>query len=212
MEIQKARSPNYWFGNKGRIAIVDHITAGLMPGCLSWMCNSGSGASAHYLVTRDGEIYNLVDDLNSAWHAGVVKNPSWPLYDGTNPNWYTLGIEHEGWPDEPLTEEQYQATLWLHRKLIEKWDIPIDEDHIIGHYRIDSINRANCPGPEFPWERLFQDLRGGDVMQTIKVNVRGQEVPAVLVGNKTYVELDSYVKATETKVIWDPVDKVVTVK
>lgn len=164
MEIQKARSPNYWFGNYSRIAIVDHITAGLMTGCLDWMLNPTSKASAHYLVTRAGEIYNLVDEFNTAWHAGAVKKPSWPLYDGANPNWLTIGIEHEGLPDEPLTEEQYQATLWLHRQIIARWGIPVDEDHVIGHYRIDSVNRPNCPGPLFPWERLFNDLKGDGSM------------------------------------------------
>ncbi|HHY13968.1 MAG TPA: S-layer homology domain-containing protein [Thermoanaerobacterales bacterium] len=34
----------------------------------------------------------------------------------------------------------------------------MDEDHIIGHYRIDSVNRPNCPGNKFPWNRLFDDL------------------------------------------------------
>jgi hypothetical protein len=57
---------------------------------------------------------------------------------------------------------QYQATLWLHKQLIAKHGIPIDEGHIIGHYRIDSVNRPNCPGPGFPWQRLFSDLKGSE--------------------------------------------------
>lgn len=160
-EIKWAGSPNY-SSRSGRqpIAIVDHITAGLMPGCLTWMQNPKAKASAHYLVTRSGEVYQLVKDEYAAWHAGAVNKPSWSLYDGTNPNRYTIGIEHEGYPDEPLTEAQYQATLQLHRELIGKYSIPIDTDHIIGHYRIDSVNRPNCPGPKFPWYRLFNDLRG----------------------------------------------------
>lgn len=162
-EITWKASPNYFKGRNGKriIAIVDHITAGLMPGCLSWMQNSASKASANYLVGRTGRIYQMVKDEDSAWHAGEVKKPSWRLYDGTNPNRYTIGIEHEGKGGDALTEAQYQATLWLHRQLIAKWGIPIDADHIIGHYRIDSVNRPNCPGPGFPWDRLFVDLRNG---------------------------------------------------
>lgn len=160
--IKWAPSPNYSSRNgKKIIAIVDHITAGLMPGCLSWMRNPSAKASAHYLVTRNGEIYQLVKESDAAWHAGAVNKPSWSLYDGTNPNRYTVGIEHEGYPHEPLTEAQYQATLQLHRELINKYSIPIDTEHIIGHYRIDSVNRPNCPGPKFPWHRLFNDLRMG---------------------------------------------------
>ncbi len=165
-EILQKPSPNY-SSRSGRkpIAIVDHITAGAYPGCLSWMQNPAAKASAHYLVTRSGLIIQMVQDSNTSWHAGGVNKPSWSLYDGTNPNRYTLGIEHEGYSnqggDGTLTEAQYQATLWLHQQLISEWQIPIDEDHIIGHYRIDSVNRPNCPGHKFPWNRLFSDLRKG---------------------------------------------------
>lgn len=211
MEIQNARSPNYWYGNYGRLAIVDHITAGNMPGCLSWLQNPISKASAHYLVTQAGEIYSLVDETNSAWHAGTVNKPTWSLYDGTNPNRLTIGIEHEGWDGE-LTEAQYQATLWLHRQIIDRWDIPVDTEHIIGHYRIDSVNRANCPGPNFPWERLFKDLKGEDNLQPVKVIVKGKEVPAYIIDGQTFVALRSYEEAKKIEIIWDPTDKVVEVK
>ncbi|MGI5921080.1 MAG: N-acetylmuramoyl-L-alanine amidase [Syntrophomonadaceae bacterium] len=164
MQIQQAASSNYTTGRKGRkiIAIVNHITAGLMPGTLSWMQNPAAKASARYLVTKAGQIYQLVKDENVAWHAGIVNKPNWPLYDGTNPNYYTIGIEHEALAGEALTEQQYQATLWLHRQLIAKWGIPVDRDHIIGHYRLDSVNRKNDPGQGFPWDRLFNDLKKGD--------------------------------------------------
>ena len=166
-KIEWKPSSNFTAGRKGNkiIAIVDHITAGLMPGCLSWMCNPGAKASAHYLVTRQGKIYQLVKDAYTAWHAGAVNRPNWALYSGGNPNHVTIGIEHEGYREQSgdgnLTEAQYQASLWLHKQLINKYNLPIDDNHILGHYRIDSVNRPNCPGPKFPWQRLFNDLRNG---------------------------------------------------
>lgn len=171
-EIEWMGTPNYKKGRQGRkpVAIVDHITAGLMPGCLAWMRNPAAKASAHYLVTRTGHIYQLVKEEDTAWHAGAANCPTWPLYDGSNPNRYTIGIEHEGQPNEPFTEPQYQATLWLHQHLALKRGIPIDRNHIIGHYRIDSVNRPNCPGPCFPWDRLFSDLRmGRGAMKVVEV-------------------------------------------
>lgn len=154
-------SPNF-SSREGRkiIAIVDHVTAGAFPGCLDWLKNPASQASAHYIITKSGRIIQLVREGDKAWHAGSVNKPNWTLYDGTNPNLYTLGIEHEGQPGEALTEAQYQATLFLHKELTAKYSIPIDTDHIIGHYRIDSVNRPNCPGSAFPWSRLFSDLKG----------------------------------------------------
>lgn len=154
-------SPNF-SSRQGRkiIAIVNHITAGSFPGCLTWLKNPQSQASAHYIVTKTGRIIQLVREGDKAWHAGSVNKPNWSLYDGTNPNFYTLGIEHEGQPGEALTELQYQSTLFLHKELTAKYNIPIDSDHIIGHYRIDSVTRPNCPGIGFPWDRLFNDLKG----------------------------------------------------
>lgn len=166
-QIKQAPSPNFTPGRGGYkiIAIVNHITAGSFPGCLSWLCDTRAKASAHYMVTRAGEIYQLVKDSDTAWHAGRVDRPTWGkiikkagIY--INPNKYTLGIEHEGQPYQPLTEAQYQATLWLHKLLVKKYNIPVDDDHIIGHYRIYAM-KPNCPGRNFPWERLFDDLGKG---------------------------------------------------
>jgi hypothetical protein len=91
---------------------------------------------------------------------------------GFNPNRWTIGIEHEGF-DGTLTEPQYQASLWLHKQLIAKFGIPIDDNHIVGHYRIDSVNRPNCPGPNFPWARLFTDLKGGEEDMKLAIEVAG---------------------------------------
>jgi N-acetylmuramoyl-L-alanine amidase len=159
------------------IAIVDHITAGTFPGCLSWMQNPVSQGSAHYLVTKLGRIIQLVKEGDKAWGNGVVNKPNWKLYDGTNPNLYTLSIEHEGQPRDIMPETQYQATLFLHKELTAKYGIPIDTDHIIGHYRIDSVNRPNCPGTGFPWDRLFKDLKGVVIMTQTIQPVKGPIAP-----------------------------------
>lgn len=176
-KIEWVGTPNFKQGRNRRkpIAIVNHITAGSMPGTLSWLTNPQAQASSNYLITRDGRIIQLVKDENTAWANGSVKKPNWKLYDGTNPNYYTISIEHEGYytykdktrtiikgnfgGDGSLTEIQYQATFWLHKYLINKWNIPIDDEHIIGHFKIDSVDRPNCPGENFPWDRLFNDLK-----------------------------------------------------
>lgn len=163
MKIEWVGTPNFRSGRSGNqiIAIINHITAGLYPGCLSWMQNPASQASCHYLILKNGRILQLVKDEDTAWHAGIVNKPNWPLYNGKNPNLNTIGIEHEALAGEGLTEEQYQANLWLHRYLLAKHSgIKLDSDHIIGHNRTDTVNRANDPGPKFPWERLFADLKG----------------------------------------------------
>lgn len=145
------------------ITIVNHITACDKTTAISWFTSSqNKESSAHYLVCKDGSIYQFVDESMKSWNCGIVQNPSSKLVlqdmKGINPNAYSIGIEHEGQTGEQLTELQYQATLWLQTQIINKYGIQIDRDHIIGHYQIDSVDRAYCPGTGFPWDSLMVDL------------------------------------------------------
>nr|WP_083453947.1 N-acetylmuramoyl-L-alanine amidase [Syntrophomonas palmitatica] len=205
VEVTFIQSPNYSRGRHNRriLAIVDHITAGSAEGALSWLCNPISKASAHYLVTRKGEIFQMVKDEDTAWHAGIVNKPDWTLYDGSNPNYYTVGIEHEALGGQALTEAQYQASLWLHRHIIEKYNIPADRDHIIGHYRIDSVNRQHDPGPGFSWERLFKDLADpASQYPAIKIKITKPEIHGLLINNQVYAPVRKLAEALEKEVEW----------
>ena len=216
LNINWKQSPNYTTGRNGKkiIAIVNHQTAGQCPGSLSWLCNAAAKASAHYLIYRDGTVYQLVKDSDTAWHAGAVNKPSWKLYDGSNPNHSTIGIEHECYPavggDGNLTELQYQATLALHRQLIKAHSIPIDRDHIIGHCQIDSVNRPNCPGSAFPWDRLMKDLKGEGTVPDktpCKIVIKGIEFPGYLEGGSSHfaegVKVTDVIKALNNTITWD---------
>ncbi len=170
-------SPNY-SSPKGykTIAIVNHIMSGTLKGTDSWFANPASQVSSHFGVGKKGDIHQYVNLENHAWANGAVNKPNWPLLmDGVNPNYYTVSIEHEGESGDVMPEEQYQATLALHRWLIEELGIPVTRDNIIGHYRIDSVNRVNCPGLGLPWDRLFSDLTGGNDMLKVAVLLYSKE-------------------------------------
>ena len=162
--------------------IVNHITEGYMPGTLNWLENVEKTSedrykaevSCHYLVTRKGEVYQLADLDHGTWHcirhsptAKIVRERSIP------PNLYSVGIEHEGLHKDTkgaLTPEQYISTLDLHKFVIEEYErinkdpFPIDRDHIIGHYEVDTVNRTIAdPGIEFPWVKLLSDLKEWDI-------------------------------------------------
>lgn len=183
MEIRQYPSKNYSPGRRKYgtqteqvLAIMFHKTAGKYPGCRDWLCNPESKVSAHYVISRAGEIDQLVALCDTAWHGGIVNKPSWDLYNqmGFNPNRWTIGIEledYDGDGEPGLTEPQYQALLWLVNKLIAEYKIPIDTEHEVGHYRVDSVNRPNCPGPDFPWTRLFADLKGENTMPEWKQKI-----------------------------------------
>lgn len=154
------------------LGIVDHITAGDGKAALDWLCSSASRVSAHYLVTRAGYVYQLVDEAQAAWHAGVDFSRGYAAYRSdraaalvnwcwntqTNPNAVTVGIEHEGESGDNLTAVQYAATLALHRHLVEAYGIPLDSGHILYHSQIDVVTRAGCPGSGFPRAALLADL------------------------------------------------------
>ena len=160
--IKWVPSPNHSSSTKKQktIAIVNHIMQGTLAGTDSWFTNPASGVSSHFGVGKNGEIHQYVGLDHPAWANGAVNKPNWPLYAGGNPNHYTVSIEHEGYSGDVMPEAQYQATLALHRWLVETLEIPVTRDNIIGHYRIDSVTRARCPGTGFPWDRLFKDLGG----------------------------------------------------
>ena len=81
--------------------------------------------SAHYLIGRDGTIYQLVADQNIAWHAGVAEMP-----DGrTNVNSFSIGIEMVNTQDGKYTADQYAAVNRLISDLKNKYSIK----YVLGH-------------------------------------------------------------------------------
>ena len=167
MDIRWVGSQNYGYPDrtKGRngfrpIAVVLHIAEGTLAGCDAWFNSpNNEGSSTHYCIGTSGEIHQYVEEDDAAWGNGQVKKPDWPLLiESVNPNLYTISIEHEGHSGEPWSEPMFQADLWLVGQICQRWEIPPDKDHIIGHYRIDSVTRARCPGSGLPWDRLLAGL------------------------------------------------------
>ncbi len=158
-------SPNYTAGRKSVLAIVDHIMEGTLAACDVWFQQTATPVSAHFGIGKNGEIHQYVRTTDTAWANGVLNRPDTSIewikncvVNGVNPNSVTVSIEHEGKSGEAFTEAQYQATLKVHRYLIATYKIPVDVQHIVGHNKIDSVNRARCPGIGFPWTRLMKDL------------------------------------------------------
>ncbi|RLG70037.1 MAG: N-acetylmuramoyl-L-alanine amidase, partial [Candidatus Iainarchaeum archaeon] len=97
------KSPNFWKGRRGfkPEAIVIHITEGTASSTIDWFTRIESQVSSHYLIDRSGKVYQFVKEEDTAWHAGKVVQASWKLLkQGVNPNFYTIGIELEGFDDQ----------------------------------------------------------------------------------------------------------------
>jgi N-acetylmuramoyl-L-alanine amidase len=161
MKIIEKPSPNFNSGRRNYqpIAIVIHIMEGTLAGTDSWFQSTRSQVSAHYGVGKSGEVHRYVDEKNTAWHAGRVNAPSWTLIkhqsDGIyiNPNYYTIGIEHEGTENSDWTDEMYSTSSELIKRICKDWKIPIDREHIIGHHEIYSLK--TCPGHKVDLNKLI---------------------------------------------------------
>lgn len=93
----------------------------------------------------------------------------------------------------------------LHRELVAQYNIPIDRNHIIGHYRLDSVNRRNDPGPGFPWDRLFADLTrpaGRSNLLDISIEVENKKIKGFLQEDTTYAPVREIASALGWKVEW----------
>lgn len=147
MNIIQKISSNFWAGRKGYKpeAIVIHIMDGTLVGTDSWFNDPASQVSAHYGIGKSGEVHQYVKEEDTAWHAGRIDTPTWKLIKlGINPNVYTIGIEHEGRPDDVWTDAMKQSSASLIREICQRWQIPVDRNHIVGHFEIYS-KKPKCP-------------------------------------------------------------------
>lgn len=145
-----ANSGNYTVGRSAAIsAVVIHVTQGSYAGSISWFQNPSSNVSAHYVIrSSDGQVTQTVRDKDTAYHA-------------RSGNAYSVGIEHEGYVDNPawFTDAMYRSSATLTRHLADKYGIPKDRAHIVGHSEVPNNDHTD-PGANWNWTYYMQ-LVGG---------------------------------------------------
>jgi hypothetical protein len=96
--------------------------------------------SAHYLITTDGKLHSIVLDDKVANHAGES------MWNGDNQlNYYSVGVEIVGYPDEEINPEQYFSSMALNKYLKEKYKI--DDENVLVH-------AAVAYGGPYKWSAL----------------------------------------------------------
>lgn len=108
--------------------------------------NREGPVSAHYLIGRDGHIYQLVADDARAWHAGAGR---WGSIEDANSA--SIGIELDNDGDSAFAPAQIDALLRLLTDLTTR--LRIDPRQVIGHEDLAPTRRTD-PGPRFPWQQL----------------------------------------------------------
>ncbi len=127
--------------------IVLHYTAMTSPeAALERLCNPDHEVSAHYLVGQSGQIWQLVEEDQRAWHAGAG---SWQGVDDINSR--SIGIELCNDGMSPFPDPQMVATEALLSTIRQRHAIPASG--VIGHSDT-APGRKSDPGPRFDWARL----------------------------------------------------------
>lgn len=143
-------------------SIVIHTTEVSLAGTLDIFQNRNNAVSAHFVIASSGDIYQMVDTRNSAWHATYYNSRS-------------IGIEMVGYASESSTwNENNLGSLaellsWLiqaypeiplNHPLGNAYDYPNDRFNapgLVAHGQVQPWNRTD-PGPYFPWNNMLDDV------------------------------------------------------
>ncbi|MEP2715462.1 N-acetylmuramoyl-L-alanine amidase [Pseudophaeobacter sp.] len=127
--------------------IVLHYTAmQSAPAALARLCDPQVEVSAHYLIGRDGRLWQMVPEAQRAWHAGAG---SWCGQEDINSR--SIGIELDNAGNHPFSEPQMAVLEELLGQIMARWAIP--PEAIIGHSDM-APGRKIDPGSRFDWQRL----------------------------------------------------------
>jgi N-acetylmuramoyl-L-alanine amidase len=138
-------SPNF-DERRPTLVVIHHTSDRTAEEALRVLGDRERQVSAHYLVGRDGTVWQLVDEKRRAWHAGVSR---W----GGSPdvNSRSIGIELDNDGEEPFPERQVAALLALLGDLKTRYDIPTA--NFVGHADV-APGRKVDPSRYFPWHTL----------------------------------------------------------
>lgn len=169
----------------------------------------GRSLSIHFLIDRDGVLWQPLDVADCAFHAG-------------NANWSSIGVSlvHRD-PKAPYTEPQYDTLIELLKTLLRRLpklrnSYPIDRQGrlfprplwpsgdwhgYLGHKQVEPS--ANDPGPTFDWERIFNALRSSHESLPLDLE-QGTNFHNLLVPDHAKRYADRYQTNNEDTTGWYP--------
>ena len=148
--IHNFKSPNFNKRQSNNIKyIIIHYTAlGSISESLEYLCKKKNKVSSHYLISKEGTIYNLVSDKKRAWHAGISY---WNEDEDINSHSIGIELDYSPYENKKFTKELLESLIKLLKKLISKYNIPIT--NVLGHSDVSPYRKID-PGVNFPWVLL----------------------------------------------------------
>lgn len=140
-------------------SIVIHDTEETYPGTISAFADPAHQAAANYIVqSSTGDVTEMVRPGDVAWATG---------------NWYynthSISIENEGFAAQGatwFTKAEYESDAALVRYLAQRYRVPLDAAHIVGHDNVggdtdaDNAAQHTDPGPYWNWDYFMSLVRG----------------------------------------------------
>jgi N-acetyl-anhydromuramyl-L-alanine amidase AmpD len=154
---------NYTVSNRPRRYNVDmiviHDTEGSYAAAIAQFQDPNRAASAHYVISQQGDVTQMVLEKDVAWHAG-----NWDY------NTRAIGIEHEGYAyvSGSFTTAEYRASEQLAASICSRWGVPLDRAHVIGHNEVPDPDNPGLyggsdhhtdPGPYWDWTNYLDEAR-----------------------------------------------------
>ncbi|WP_172197180.1 N-acetylmuramoyl-L-alanine amidase [Niveibacterium sp. COAC-50] len=140
-------SPNYG-ARRVSLVVIHHTSNGSALPALRTLTNPLSEVSAHYLITREGRIVQLVEEGERAWHAGRSR---WGSINDVNSA--SIGIELDNDGVEPYGEALMAALYRLLADLRARHQLTALA--FVGHADV-APGRKVDPSALFPWRDMAQ--------------------------------------------------------
>ena len=133
-----------------RFLVIHYTGMQSMRASIKRLMSTKHKVSCHYLISRKGEIYQLVKDNHIAWHAGKSK---WGKIKNLNSSSIGIELENRGhqFGYQKFSKKQINLLIKLCHKLKSKYRI---KNHfILGHSDIAPLRKFD-PGEKFPWQKF----------------------------------------------------------
>lgn len=148
----KSLSPNYDHKTKRKISFVVIHYTGVMSirKTLKIFKNPSSKVSCHWLISKRGMIYQVVEEKNIAWHCGLSR---WKKFKGLNKNSIGIELDNPGHGNlyKGYSGSQMSSLVLLLEGIIKKYKL--NYKNVLAHSDI-APERKLDPGELFRWDYL----------------------------------------------------------
>ena len=167
--LRPFRSPNTDFKVITVQFLVLHYTGCSLDKTLSIFKDAKKKVSAHFVIGRDGDVYEIIPCLDKrplkAFHAG---KSFWKSFRGRweNFNNISVGIElvNNNGNIFPYTKQQYKSLAELVQDLKVNYPLLEDPHRVLGHEHISGFRGKVDPGVQFKWSEFFKQAYPKEVL------------------------------------------------